>query len=165
MVRNAATPAAVITAALVIMAATLPLSWSQTAPNPSYPVKLVRIVNPVAAGGNQDIVARAYAEQFSKNFGQQFVVENRPGNSAIVGTRFVKSAPADGYTLLTTFRSGKHIDCAHPLRQTARARCDYAQPHRAVARGANHRRSRPAGISGQHLQRPDGAGRHTARGA
>jgi hypothetical protein len=65
-----------------------------------YPVKLVRIVNPVAAGGNQDIVARAYAEQFSRNLGQQFVVESRPGNSAIVGTRFVKNAPADGYTLL-----------------------------------------------------------------
>jgi tripartite-type tricarboxylate transporter receptor subunit TctC len=72
-------------------------AWSQPAP---YPAKLVRIVNPVAAGGNQDIVARAYAEQFSKNFGQPFVVENRPGNSAIVGTRFVKSSPADGYTLL-----------------------------------------------------------------
>ena len=70
-------------------------SWGQP-----YPVKLVRIVNPVAAGGNQDVVARAYAEQFSKHFGQQFVVESRPGNSAIVGTRYVKSAPADGYTLL-----------------------------------------------------------------
>jgi tripartite-type tricarboxylate transporter receptor subunit TctC len=60
----------------------------------------VRIINPVAAGGNQDVVARAYAEQFGKNLGQQFVIENRPGNSAIIGTRYVKSAPADGYTLL-----------------------------------------------------------------
>lgn len=73
------------------------MSWSQP---PAYPVKLVRIINPVAAGGNQDVVARAYAEQFAKNLGQQFVIENRPGNSAIVGTRFVKSAAADGYTLL-----------------------------------------------------------------
>jgi tripartite-type tricarboxylate transporter receptor subunit TctC len=86
-----------ITITALILATSACVAWSQTAP---YPVKLVRIVNPVAAGGNQDIVARAYAEQFSKNFGQQFVVENRPGNSAIVGTRFVKSAPADGYTLL-----------------------------------------------------------------
>lgn len=77
------------------------VAWGQSAPSPvNYPVKLVRIVNPVAAGGNQDVVARAYAEQFSKHFGQQFVVESRPGNSAIVGTRYVKSAPADGYTLL-----------------------------------------------------------------
>ena len=67
---------------------------------PAYPAKLVRIINPVAAGGNQDVVARAYAEQFAKALGQQFVVESRPGNSAIVGTRYVKSSPADGYTLL-----------------------------------------------------------------
>jgi tripartite-type tricarboxylate transporter receptor subunit TctC len=66
----------------------------------NYPAKPVRIVNPVAPGGNQDVVARAYAEQFSRAFGQQFLVESRPGNSAIVGTRFVKAAPADGYTLL-----------------------------------------------------------------
>ena len=74
-----------------------PAAQSQTA---AYPAKLVRIINPVAPGGNQDIVARAYAEQFSKNLGQQFVIENRPGASAIVGTRFVKQAPADAYTLL-----------------------------------------------------------------
>ncbi len=72
-------------------------AWGQPA---AYPVKLVRIINPVAPGGNQDVVARAYAEQFSRNLGQQFVVESRPGNSAIVGTRLVKSSPADGYTLL-----------------------------------------------------------------
>ena len=73
--------------------------WSQG--TSSYPSKLVRLVNPVAAGGNQDIVGRAYAEQLTRALGQPFVVESRPGNSAIVGTRYVKSAPADGYTLLT----------------------------------------------------------------
>ena len=91
---NAALFAATLSATALTTAA--PACWSQSA----YPVKLVRIVNPVAAGGNQDIVARAYAEQFGKNLGQQFVVESRPGNSAIVGTRFVKSSLADGYTLL-----------------------------------------------------------------
>ena len=70
-------------------------AWGQ-----AYPTKLVRIVNPVAPGGNQDVVARAYAEQFTRALGQQFVVESRPGNSAIVGTRYVKGAAADGYTLL-----------------------------------------------------------------
>lgn len=84
------------TLSAIALATAAAACWSQSA----YPVKLVRIVNPVAAGGNQDIVARAYAEQFGKNLGQQFVVESRPGNSAIVGTRFVKSSLADGYTLL-----------------------------------------------------------------
>ena len=86
--------AAIVGAALCLIA---PTSWSQSA---NYPAKLVRIINPVAAGGNQDVVARAYAEQFGKNLGQQFVIENRPGNSAIIGTRYVKNSAADGYTLL-----------------------------------------------------------------
>lgn len=76
------------------------LAAAATACGQVYPSRIVRIINPVAAGGNQDVVARAYAEQFSKALGQQFVVENRPGNSAIIGTRHVKIAVADGYTLL-----------------------------------------------------------------
>jgi tripartite-type tricarboxylate transporter receptor subunit TctC len=61
----------------------------------------VRIINPVAPGGNQETVARAVAEQLTRLFGQQVLVETRPGATAIVGTRFVKGAPADGYTLLS----------------------------------------------------------------
>ncbi len=83
-----------IAAGLLTLA--LPAS-SQTGP---YPNKLVRIINPLAAGGNQDIVARAVAEQLTKIVGQQVLVENRPGASAILGTRYVKAQPADGYTLL-----------------------------------------------------------------
>jgi tripartite-type tricarboxylate transporter receptor subunit TctC len=67
----------------------------------TYPAKPVRFVNPLAPGGNQDIVSRAVAEQVSKGLGQQVIVENRPGASAIVGTRFVKGAAPDGYTFLT----------------------------------------------------------------
>ncbi len=85
-----------ITAAAIMLPALD--GWSQGAP---YPAKLVRIVNPVAPGGNQDIVARAYAEQLARGFAQPVVVESRPGSSAVVGTRYVKSAPPDGYTLLT----------------------------------------------------------------
>ena len=67
----------------------------------SYPVKPIRLIVPLVPGGNQDIVARAVAEELSKGLGQQVVVENRPGQSAIIGTQFVKSAPPDGYTLLS----------------------------------------------------------------
>ena len=66
-----------------------------------FPAKPVRLVVPLVPGGNQDIVARAVAEEMSKGLGQQVVVENRPGQSAIIGTQFVKSSPADGYTLLS----------------------------------------------------------------
>ena len=75
-----------------------PHASSQTAP---YPVKLVRIVNPVAPGGNQNIIASAYAEQLARTFGQQFIVESRPGSAATIGTRYVKASPPDGYTLLS----------------------------------------------------------------
>lgn len=84
--------------AAILLALPASQAWSQGA---AYPSKLVRFINPVAAGGNQDIVARAYAEQLSRALGQPFVVESRPGNSAIVGTRYAKSAPPDGYTVLT----------------------------------------------------------------
>ena len=86
-----------IAIAAIMLSLSAPDGRSQTAP---YPVKLVHIVNPVAAGGNQDTIARAIAEQLARQFGQPVVVENRTGASAIVGTRYVKSAPPDGYTLL-----------------------------------------------------------------
>ncbi len=66
-----------------------------------YPNKPVRMIVPLVPGGNQDIVARAVAEELSKGLGQQVIVENRPGQSAIIGTQFVKNAPPDGYTLLS----------------------------------------------------------------
>jgi tripartite-type tricarboxylate transporter receptor subunit TctC len=72
-----------------------------TAFGQAYPVKPVRIIVPLVPGGNQDIVARAVAEELSKGLGQQVIVENRPGQSAIIGTQFVKAAPPDGYTLLS----------------------------------------------------------------
>jgi tripartite-type tricarboxylate transporter receptor subunit TctC len=66
-----------------------------------YPAKPIRIIVPLVPGGNQDIMARAVAEELSKGLGQQIVVENRPGQSAIVGTQAVKASAADGYTLLS----------------------------------------------------------------
>ena len=66
-----------------------------------YPNKPIRMIVPLVPGGNQDIVARAVAEELSKSLGQQVVVENRPGQSAIIGTQFVKNSQPDGYTLLS----------------------------------------------------------------
>ena len=72
-------------------------AWSQPA---TYPSKVVRVVNPVAPGGNQETIARTVADQLTKILGQPFVMESRPASSAIIGTRYVKSSPPDGYTLL-----------------------------------------------------------------
>jgi tripartite-type tricarboxylate transporter receptor subunit TctC len=80
---------------LVVLFGVLPVQAQQ------YPSKPIRIVVPLVPGGNQDIVARAVAEELGKGLGQQVIVENRPGQSAIVGTQAVKSSPPDGYTLLS----------------------------------------------------------------
>jgi tripartite-type tricarboxylate transporter receptor subunit TctC len=66
----------------------------------SFPSKAMRIIVPLAPGGNVDLVARSLAQQLSENIGQQIIVENRPGASSLVGTQFVAKAAPDGYTLL-----------------------------------------------------------------
>jgi tripartite-type tricarboxylate transporter receptor subunit TctC len=65
-----------------------------------YPSRAIRIVVPLAAGGNVDLVARALADRLAKSQGQPVLIENRPGASSLVGTQFVAKSPADGYTLL-----------------------------------------------------------------
>ena len=66
----------------------------------NYPSKLVRIVVPYAAGGATDPLARMVADNLSKQFGQTFIVDNRAGAAARIGTNMVISSAPDGYTLL-----------------------------------------------------------------
>src|SRR3954452_13544850 len=65
-----------------------------------YPNRPLRIVVGFAPGGSNDIVARLLAEKLNKSLGQPAIVENRPGGGGVVAAAFVKSQPADGYTLL-----------------------------------------------------------------
>jgi tripartite-type tricarboxylate transporter receptor subunit TctC len=80
------------------LAATLLIAAPAAAQN--YPVRPVRVIVPYAAGGNTDIVARALAAKLSGIFGQQVLVDNRPGGGTNIGSDLVAKAPADGYTLL-----------------------------------------------------------------
>jgi tripartite-type tricarboxylate transporter receptor subunit TctC len=66
----------------------------------SWPTKPVRLVVGFAAGGPTDVIARAFAEQASRELGQPFIVDNKPGANTIIAADAVASAPADGYTLL-----------------------------------------------------------------
>ena len=67
---------------------------------PAYPVKSVRLVVPSSPGGGTDILARVLAQKMSETFGQQFVVENRPGAGQVIGIEAVARSAPDGYTLL-----------------------------------------------------------------
>ena len=66
----------------------------------TYPSRPVRIMVGFAAGGPNDILARLIGQWCSERFGQQFIVENRPGAGSNIATDAVVRAPPDGYTLL-----------------------------------------------------------------
>jgi len=73
---------------------------SRIASAQTYPTRPVRLVVGFAAGQAIDILARLIAQSLSERFGQQFVVENRPGGGGNIATEAVVRAPPDGYTLL-----------------------------------------------------------------
>jgi len=90
---------------LTAVAITLPFAsrhvWAQ-----AYPTRPVRVIVGFPAGVAPDIVARVIGQALSERFGQQFVVENRPGAGSNIGTEIVVKAPPDGYTLLLAVSSG-----------------------------------------------------------
>jgi len=67
----------------------------------TYPSRPVRIIVPYPPGIAPDIATRLLADSLSQKMGQQFIVDNRPGGAANIGTEMVVRAAPDGYTLLT----------------------------------------------------------------
>ena len=67
-----------------------------------YPNRFVKLIVPFGAAGSADVVARVLAKAVGEQWGQQIVVENKPGADADLGAEAVARATPDGYTLLLT---------------------------------------------------------------
>jgi len=65
-----------------------------------YPVKSIRLIVPFAAGGSSDTLARTLGQALSESFGQQVVVDNRPGAGGNIGMELAAKASPDGYTMV-----------------------------------------------------------------
>ncbi|MGM5048198.1 tripartite tricarboxylate transporter substrate binding protein [Tardiphaga sp. 604_B6_N1_1] len=76
----------------------------------TFPSKQVTILVPYAAGGAVDVLARTFAQSLSKTWGQQPVVDNRPGAGGIIASQALAKSPPDGYTLIL-------VASGHPLNQ------------------------------------------------
>lgn len=85
---------------LVLALAAAALVWPMAGQAQTFPSKPITIVVPYPAGGTTDTLARVMQEPMQKLLGQPVIVDNKPGASAMVGTKLVANAPADGYTLL-----------------------------------------------------------------
>ena len=96
------------------------------------------MVVPFGAGGPADVFARVLAQHLQEDLKQNFVVENRPGAGAIIGTDAVAKSAPDGYTLLVM--SNTHTTNESLI------------PKRAVSVDARLR----AGVADQRVRRDDG---------
>jgi tripartite-type tricarboxylate transporter receptor subunit TctC len=85
---------------LLATAATTAATLAAPAIAQTWPSKPVRIVVPFGPGGPADVYARIIGQELTDALKQQFVIDNKPGAGAVIGTDIVTKAPADGYTLL-----------------------------------------------------------------
>jgi tripartite-type tricarboxylate transporter receptor subunit TctC len=88
-------------AALLAIIGMSSLCWAMIS-YAAYPDKTIRVIYPWSAGSAGDTATRLFAEELGKRVGVPVVVENKPGANGIIGTQWVVTQPADGYTLLIT---------------------------------------------------------------
>jgi tripartite-type tricarboxylate transporter receptor subunit TctC len=78
----------------------------------NYPNRPIKIINPLAAGGAVDTMARLLAPALQDALGQPIIIESKPGAGGTIGSNFVAKSPPDGYTILMvydTFAVNPHV--------------------------------------------------------
>ncbi|MGH8618324.1 MAG: tripartite tricarboxylate transporter substrate binding protein [Burkholderiales bacterium] len=88
------------TSALLMIPGAAALALAFPAAAQLYPAKSIRVVVPYVAGGNTDFTARVIGQKLSEAWGQQIIIENRPGGATNIGSELVAKAVPDGYTIL-----------------------------------------------------------------
>jgi tripartite-type tricarboxylate transporter receptor subunit TctC len=108
--------------AFLLGSLTLLVSSATIAQNAPWPSKPVKFVNSWPAGGPSDVLARAVGDVLQKQFGQPFVVDNKPGAAGSVGADLVAKSMPDGYSLLwgidTTHTINPHIYKSMPFKES-----------------------------------------------
>src|SRR3982751_2967437 len=80
---------------MLVFSCAAPLSNAQ-----EYPTKSIRLLVPFAPGGGNDMLARIFGQKLSESYGQQVLVDNRPGAGTTIATALAARSTPDGYTLL-----------------------------------------------------------------
>jgi tripartite-type tricarboxylate transporter receptor subunit TctC len=93
----------------VICLLALTALFARAAAADDYPARPVKLIIPFAAGAGTDLTGRIVAQELGKRLHQQFVVENKPGAAAQLGTDLVAKSDPDGYTLLWTVSDGLSV--------------------------------------------------------
>jgi tripartite-type tricarboxylate transporter receptor subunit TctC len=65
-----------------------------------YPNRPIRFITPYAPGGSTSVLARLVGQHFIERWGQNVIVDNRPGGNTVIGTETLAKAPPDGYTIM-----------------------------------------------------------------
>ena len=88
---------------IVLASLLAPCAWliaAAPAASQQYPTRLIKMIVPFPPGGPIDTMGRLVAHELSSRFGQEVVIENRPGAGSTLGAKAAASAEPDGYTLL-----------------------------------------------------------------
>jgi tripartite-type tricarboxylate transporter receptor subunit TctC len=83
-----------------LAASALLLAFPNGSASAGFPDRIIRIVVPFAPGGGSDVIARALAQEMTRDLGASVIIENKPGAGTIIGTQAVATSAPDGYTLL-----------------------------------------------------------------